>query len=136
MAATGEVADPSADDVAPYIEPVTSLDQVEVGDLVVVRPPIGKDKIQKVKGKHDDPEDRRGPAVDVGTYKVYLDPRKGGLMAKIKLFRRPAAGAAAAAGDGGDEETEGGKRRRGKSRRGKSRRGVRKSRKSTRRRRA
>lgn len=114
MAATGEVADPTPEQVAPYTERVTRLDQVAVGDLVVVRPPFGEDKIQKVKGKHEDHKGR-GPAVDVGTFTVSLSPKKGDIMGAMKLFRVPA---------------EGGKRRRGKSRR------SRKSRKSTRRRRA
>jgi hypothetical protein len=136
MAATGENPEPSEDELRPYNVRITSADQVSEGDLVRVHPPFGKDKIQKVKGIVPNHRDR-GPAIDVGTYKVNPNnPDKSDIAGKVQLFRRPAAPAAAPAGDGGEEETEGGKRRRGKSRRGKSRRGVRKSRKSTRRRRA
>ncbi len=140
MATEGEeVAAPETKEVEPYNTPVKSLADVEVGDLVVVRSPDGTNKIQKVRGKEKDYKGR-GPAVDVGTFWVSLKPGPKDFMGAFKLFRRPAAPAAAPAtapaGDGGEEETEGGKRRRGKSRRGKSRRSVRKSRKSTRRRRA
>jgi hypothetical protein len=62
---------------------------------------------------------------------VEVPAKKGKVSIKVYRAASAAAPAAAPAGDGGEEETEGGKRRRGKSRRG-----VRKSRKSTRRRRA
>ncbi len=116
MAATRENPAPSEDELRPYIERIADINQVKPGVLVRVHPPYGDDKIQEVKGTHDGKGDPRGPSVDVGTYKVYLDSRKGGIMGKIELYRIPA---------------EGGKRRRGKSRRS-----VRKSRKATRRRRA
>ena len=124
MATTGEVADPRPDEVAPYIEKVRDIAQVNVGDLVVVRPPYGNDKIQKVRGKEAN-YNGRGPAIDVGTFWVSLKPKRGDPMGAITLFRRPSGGAGpAAAGAGGPE---GGKRR-------KTRKTKKARRKSTRRR--
>lgn len=123
MAAAGEMAEPGPNDVAPYTERVQNIAQVNVGELVVVRPmppegrqlpggiALGGDKILMVRGKMQD-YNGRGPALDVGMYKVQLQPRPRDFI-RFAVFRRPGGGAGpAAAGAGEPPRRPGGKRRR------------------------
>jgi hypothetical protein len=126
MAAAGEMAEPSPNDVAPYTDQVRNIGQVNVGELVVLRPlppagmqlppgiALGGDKILMVRGKEQD-HDGQGPSLNVGIFWVPLQPRPRDFL-RFAVFRRPAVGAAAAAG---------GKRRRKATRRQKKRRSTR-----------
>ena len=133
MAAAGrEMAAASPNDVAPYTEQVKNVGQVNVGELVVVRaiPPqgrqmipgirLGEDMILRVRAKIDNHRGE-GPALDVGNFKVILQPHPREFL-RFAVFRRPDGDGPAAAGAGGPA---GGKRRRKATRRHKKRRSTR-----------
>ena len=93
---TGEVANPTPEQVAPYTEEVTQLGQVEVGQLVVLRSPSfpgmsPANKIAKVQETHENHKGI-GPAVSASGTWVYLDRQlaKKNMGSKFKLFRAPA----------------------------------------------
>lgn len=121
-------------DVAPYTERVQNLAQVNIGELVVVRPlppegmqlppgiVLGEDMILRVRAKIED-YNGKGPALDVGNMKVVLQPRPREFI-RFAVFRRPLGAGPAAAGAGEPPRRPGGKRRKA-TRRHKKRRSTR-----------
>jgi hypothetical protein len=107
MAAEGEMADPPPNVMAPYSERVQNLGQVEVGELVLIKPipPAGKNVppglsvgtpwIQRISGKVENVGG--SPALDFMGHKVKLNPNPKEFM-RFEVYRKSAGPAAAGAG--------------------------------------
>ena len=108
MAAPGEMAEPGPNDIAPYSERVQNLAQVDVGELVMVKPippggknvppgiSVGGPKIQRITAKVENVGG--SPALSfAGLPNVKLNPKPKEFM-RFEIYKRPAGPAAAGAG--------------------------------------
>ena len=104
------MAEPGPNDIAPYSQRVTNINDVEVGDLVLVTPmppvggipvpgiSLGGPKIMRVTGKV---ENMRGsPGLKFAAFPVKLNPKNSDFL-RFEVYKRPAGPAAAGAGPAG-----------------------------------